>query len=341
MIEVDLPSLAARLRVSRDRGVAWLVSRIDSEGKPALAETGPGWCRVPWALALSGETALASAVLGWAERHAIGEDGGFQTEALRGQGVMLSYPLGHLAIGAWLAERYDLALAIMSKLRTMIDPDTGGVLSGLIGPGGEQVQELLITAQVGVSALVTGQEDIIEQVVRWISDLYADQPDLPHKLYTMREGASLVTAPPAALTWLGLVDFNLPRQTFYNPGIAAAFLAGAALRGRDTVALGRRFLALNIGGTQAQYNDPEAVQICKFGWGASTMLLADPPGGHLPHVVRMAHWFMERQGADGAWAPSIFFSPKPAETELITKTAEHIMEVNTILAALGTAQVRL
>lgn len=73
------------------------------------------------------------------------------------------------------------------------------------------------------------------------------------------------------------------------------------MRRGDTSArdLGAQFLELNIRGTAAQFDDREAVQICKFGWGASTMLLAEPRGPWLGHVRRMAEWFIARQDDDG------------------------------------------
>jgi hypothetical protein len=335
-------SIVNELRQARDRGVLWLMRRIGEDGTPAAADQGAGWGRVPWALALSGETAAAAAVLGWAERNALDADGGFREGPARGNGVMLAYPLSHLAIGAWLTERYDMALAIMRKLASLQFPATGGIGSGYVGPGGAEIQDLLLTAQVGIAALVTGQDALIDSVHRWVRSLYADQPSLPDRLYSMREGPTLLTAPPAAIAWLGAIDFRLPRQSFYNPGIAAAFLAGVAMRRGDTGArdLGAQFLELNIRGTPSQFDDREAVQICKFGWGASTMLLADPGGPWLKHVMRMADWFIACQDEDGGWSPSRFLIAQPGEVVRMMKTAEHVMELNTMLAALGTARGR-
>lgn len=215
--------LVSELRQARDRGVLWLMHRIGEDGTPAGADQRAGWGRIPWALALSGETEAAAAVVSWAERNALDADGGFRAGPARGNGVMLAYPLSHLAIGAWLTERYDIALAIMRKLATLQHPLTGGIGSGLFGPGGVEIQELLLTAQVGIAALVTGQEALIESVYRWIRELYADQPGLPDLLHSMREGSTLVTAPPAAVAWLGRIDFRLPGNPFIIPASLRRF----------------------------------------------------------------------------------------------------------------------
>jgi hypothetical protein len=64
------------------------------------------------------------------------------------------------------------------------------------------------------------------------------------------------------------------------------------------------------------------------------MLTADPTGGHLPWVVRMAEWFIDRQRPDGAWVPSSFTTPRPQLLDLYWKTAEHLMELSHIETAL-------
>jgi hypothetical protein len=132
------------------------------------------------------------------------------------------------------------------------------------------------------------------------------------------------------------LDLQAPKQLYFHSGIAAAFLAGWAQQTGDptVLALGRNFLALNTGGTSAQFDDTTSVQICKYGWGAAAMLGADRTGGHLPAVTRMATWFCDRQLTDGSWAPSSFMTPNPDILDHYWKTAEHTMELAYIEQAL-------
>ena len=116
-----------RFRAARDHAVAWLLDHIDSDGRPVGAKTQNGWGRVPWALAVSGESAAGHAVVAWAERHALDADGRFRAGPFGGADRFGSYPLVHFAIGAWLLERYDVSLRCMDAIRALQDPATGGI----------------------------------------------------------------------------------------------------------------------------------------------------------------------------------------------------------------------
>ncbi|MFI6309620.1 hypothetical protein ACIBEK_05625 [Nocardia fusca] len=83
-------------------------------------------------------------------------------------------------------------------------------------------------------------------------------------------------------------------------------------------------LAIRHQRRDAQFDDPDSVQICKLGWGAAVMHTAAPDSGHLPWVRRMGEWFVRRQRPDGAWAPSPFLVPEPGVLDLFWKTAEHL-----------------
>ncbi|MGH6696169.1 hypothetical protein [Sphingopyxis sp.] len=335
-------NLAERLAAGRDRAVAWLSAQVSASGVPAGSDRKPGWGRLPWALALSGQGALASSVVAWADREAVGGDGGFIDGPALGSGTMTAYGLSHLAIGAWLVERYDVAGRIMAKLETMMHLETGGVDTGLTDADGVAMQDLLMTAQVGFAALVTGRTLVAARARAWVDALLRDQPDYPHRLYTFRAGSRLVTDPTDRIKWLGLCEFQSPRQAYYTPGIAAAFLAGVAMQSADASALetAEAYLEMNRRGTRDQFEDLASVQLCKFGWGSALVVLARAGAGPVGDVETMGQWFLDRQGADGSWAPSAFLVPDPDISDRIMKTAEHVMEVNAILAALGAAAAR-
>ncbi|SCW69704.1 hypothetical protein SAMN02927924_02230 [Sphingobium faniae] len=341
MSPAELDAAIARVRASRDRGVRWLLAHMDPDGKPVGADERNGWARAPWALAVCGESDAATRMVAWAERGQLSPDGGFAPGPAFGTGRFGAYPLAHLAIGAWLTERFGTALKAMDALRRMQDPMTGGFPIAPVENRATDIHDLLSTAQAGLAALISGQDDIADLAWRWISDLVAAQPaDAGTRFYTFRQGETLMIEPPQQLEWLAITDFSRPRQTFYTPGMAAVFLAGYAQRKaiQEPLAIASRLLRFNIEGCDEQFNDPGSVQICKFGWGAAAMLVADPAGDWLRHVARMGDWFIEHQQADGAWAPSLFVSPEPSDVDRLIKTAEHVMEVNAILAALGTAR---
>jgi hypothetical protein len=176
----------------------------------------------------------------------------------------------------------------------------------------------------------------------WVLACLSEQPSLPSTFHVARSADGLVTQPPVALKWALTVEFDRPRQAYFYPGIAAAFLALYAMRtgDRSALAAGHDYLAINLAGTQAQFDDLASVQACKFGWGAALMQIADPARDYTDTLIRMADWFIARQRPDGSWGPSTFLSAEPGQTELMTKTAEHAMEVTALLAALAVLDAR-
>jgi hypothetical protein len=331
------PGLLSRIRDARARGVAWLRDRIGNDGRPEGADVANCWWRAPWALCVGGAPDAAAAMIGWAEREALGDDGDFRPGpyGVAGGGSPV-YHLSPLAIASWLLARYDTAAAVNGALARFRNPETGGAYE-LRDFGADPLEDNLKTAQLGISALVTGDREVSDGVYQWLGRNYAEQPDLPARLFTSRRAGAVVTDFPVSQAFIRVIDFQAPRQAYFHPGIAGAFLAGYAQQTGNTGALelGRQYLALTSGGTEEQYDDTGSVQICKFGWGAAAMLNADPDGGHLPWAVRMGEWFVRRQRPDGAWAPSSFMTPEPGILDLYWKTAEHVMELSYIEQALS------
>jgi hypothetical protein len=289
-------------------------------------------------LALCGETAAGSAVLAWADRHGLRDDGDFAAPAF-GTGRMGAYPLGHLTMGALLLERHDIARRLLGRLAA-IQTSSGGFPVDPVGGEYAHLCDLLSTAQAGTAAIVAGRADIYEPVYRWICSLRAEQPTFTHRLLSARTTDGLFSDPPTALAWIVDTDFTKPRQAYYTSGIAAVFMAAYGQATGDTAAfaLGHEFLSLNINGTDEQFSDLGSVQACKFGWGLGAMYIADPNADYVPWLQRMVDWFIARQDDTGAWKPAIFLSPDPSRNERMVKTAEHIMELSWIIAGLATAR---
>lgn len=340
MSSVDVGESLTRARGARDRALAWLLDRVGTDGAPEGHENGNSWSRLPWAFALSGETAAGASVLAWAERSGLREDGDFVAPAY-GSGRMGAYPLGHLAMGAALLERHDILRRLMDRLSAIQTP-TGGF--PVDPPGGEAAHlcDLLSTAQAGQAAILAGRPDIYEPVFGWIRKLRAGQTEWPHVLHSGMVGEIVEKNPPASLPWLLITDFTKPRQSYFTSGIAAMFLAayGARTGNTDAFALGHDFLSLNIAGTEEQFSDLSSVQACKFGWGIAAMQIADPRAEYTSWLQRMADWFVVRLDGEGAWRPSTFVSPNPFTSERMVKTAEHLMELTAIISALAATQAR-
>ena len=339
-------SLLQRVRDCQNRGLQYLLDHINPTGTPAGQSE--YHARLPWTLAAAGARAAGAAVLSWHEREVLTANGDLLPGPSRDKWSMrwASYPLSMLAHGAWMLERYDTAQALMNTLRDYQDPETGGAYAERPEIRSSQRQDLFPTAQLGMTALMTGHDDVAEGCFAWIADLYDLQPELPQRLFSARDEHGLMNPKDGgseqhygkSLEWEVVTDFAKPRQTHYNPGIAAAFLGRYfAKTGNERAReLGRSYLQLSESGTEEQFSDRGAGQICKFGWGAANMLMVDPDGGHLANVIRMAEWFIERQEEDGRWLPAVFITPNPTIDSYMEVGAEMTLHMTSILNGLST-----
>lgn len=326
---------------ARREAVAWLLARIDADGEPIGARKRNGWARLPWALSVCGEVEAGQQVLSWAAREQLAGDQGFTPGVARGTDRFGAYPLAHLAIGAWLLERPEVALDCMEALRKRQDPATGGLPIDPPQDRASDLCDLLSTAQAGQAAIITGQRDVADLALLWIEELCRQQPaDAGSQFYSFRRGAALLTDPPTPLAWLAVTDFAKPRQSYYTAGMAAVFLVAFAQdRGTSSpLESAARLLHFNIVGCNEQFDDPQSVQVCKFGWGAAELYKATGDASLLPQVARMTRWFIANQSDDGSWAPSAFLVPAPDEVDRLAKTAEHVMELSALIAALVAAR---
>jgi hypothetical protein len=332
---ISTPTLSEMI-AARDAGVAWLVERVADDGSPAGHSERNSWWRAPWALCIGGATDAAAAMMGWAEREALTEDGTLRPGPTDSPGAGSQvYYLSPLAIASWLLGRYDTAGTIMGELARHQDPVSGGAYE-YRDFRADPLQDTLKTSQLGISALVTGRTDLADGVARWLRENLIEQPDLPRKLFTSRRNGALVSDFPEREAFARVVDFHGAHQAYFQPGIAAAFLAGYSQQTGDRPALdlAHRYLELNQAGGDIQFNDPTSVQICKFGWGAAATYAADPRPELRLWVERMGAWFVDRQSADGSWAPSAYSAPNPGLLDHYWKTAEHVMELSYITTAL-------
>ncbi len=192
-----------------------------------------------------------------------------------------------------------------------------------------------------MTGLTTGEMNLADGAYRWFCSLHEAQPDLPNKLYTATNGPRLVKPPRdnPDLEWQVVTDFNKPRQAFYNPGIAAAFLGRYHLTTEDEYALrlAKAFLSLTENGSKAQFDYRESVQVCKYGWGAAVLLDATGHEDYLKESIRMVHWFRAAQSSDGSWDNSPFLMSRAENPDDVRMevTAEFVQHLATLSTAIG------
>ena len=317
-----------------------MLDRVGPDGDPGAHHC--HYYRVPWALALTGHRAEAAAVLSWVERNALEENGDLRPQARIGfELAWSSYPLANLATGAWHLERYDTALRIARRLRAYQHPEAGGAFAAHPDHRENERQDLFPTAQLGMTGLTTGQMDLACGAYRWMQTVWNAQPELPDRLYTATNGAELITnvAGDSNLAWQAVTDFTQPRQAFYNPGIAAAFLGRYSMATGDQSALdlARNYLELTVKGTDAQFDHTDSVQVCKFAWGSSVLLEATGERQFFDHAARMGRWFLDAQNEDGSWDNSPFLMDRAGHHQSVRVeiTAEFVQHLVSIVTGIG------
>lgn len=337
----DTSETLTRASSSLDHGSEWLVERIGADGHPGTAHG--HYYRFPWALAIAGRRIEAASVLTWIETQALSEAGDLRAGAPRSgfETRWASYPLANLATGAWHLERYDTAQRIARRLYAFQHQDTGGAFAGHPDHREDLRQDLFPTAQLGMTGLTTGHMDLAHGAFRWLRLVYDAQPDLPNKLYTATNEAELIVDVDGDedLEWQVVTNFDEPRQAFYNPGIAAAFLGRYYMTTGESEALSlaRNYLQLTVTGSDAQFDSSQTVQVCKFGWGASVLLDATGERQYLDHALRMARWFCDAQNDDGSWDNSPFLMERADDPESVRAevTAEFVQHLGTIVTAVS------
>jgi hypothetical protein len=338
---IDLNEKIATYEETRANGARFLLANIGRDGEVADSQRPRvSYYRLPWALQLCGETATAFRVLDWIERNRIGDDGrcapGVPWDAAANRTVN-TYAETCLAYGATLLRRFDLARRLMDYAGRWQDPETGGVFMNRDETGADGRQLVFLTAQFGMSAVITGRMAEAINVGEWFARLWQAQPALDDRLYTIwtRAGGLATEAPPGENARHYVNEKHEIRQYHYNGGIAAAFLAHLFMATGEWrwLDLARGYQRFSMESTPAQF---EVKQICKSAWGAGLIALASGDASYGPWLVKMGDWFTAGQEEDGRWRNSVYLDPTPPLAHMIEATAEFVVHVDTVIAALAT-----
>jgi hypothetical protein len=342
--ELDTAQISAAV-AARRRGLDFLLEHIGPDGE--IVDAGRPrvtYYRFPWALAVGGETETAFRVLDWIERTALGPDGqvhgGVAWDAAANK-TTNTYPETIVAYGAVLLRRLDIARATMRFASQFHDAATGGIFTTREATGPHDTQLLFPTAQFGMSALMIGDQERALQTGAWFKRLWEAQPELPHRLYTIwtPAGGLATTVPEGEDARHYINDAREERQLHYNGGIAASFLTQLfmATGDGDWLELARAFQRFSMDSTPNQF---KTKQVCKSAWGAGLLYLATRDERYLPWLQTMAEWFVTGQEADGGWRNTSHLDPDPPLAHRLEITAEFVVHLDTVIAALSAAAAR-
>jgi hypothetical protein len=339
-----LSAKIAEYERARQRGVAFILAAIGLDGAVPCIPNRVTFYRVPWTLAVSGETEAAHRVLNWIERTGLSDGGEFHG-GLTGDRSSIryfaSYPETCLAYGAQLLRRFDLARRTMDWANRFHDPASGGIFMDHDRTGPDDPQLIFLTAQFGMTAALMGRLNDARSVGRWFRRLWEAQPELPDRLYTIwRPQSGLATSVPEDETRLHYINENQEiRQLHYNGGIAAACLTHIAMATGEPewLTLARAFQQFSIDSTPGQF---ETRQVCKSAWGSGLLTLATGSDTYCDWLQTMGDWFVAGQESDGCWNNTPYLDPNPPLAHSIEMTAEFIVHLDTLIAALATTAAR-
>lgn len=343
-LTTSLADAIATFEGARRKGVDFLLANIDADGSVPRSGGRVTFYRVPWALAVSGETEAAHRVLTWIERTGLGADGEFHgglaltREANR---TSNTYAETCLAYGAYLLRRFDLARRTMGWAERYQDGETGGVFMDRDRTGADGEQIIFLTAQYGMSAVITGRLDRALKVGEWFRNLWQEQPELPGRLYCIwtRKDGLATTVPAGADVRHYINERQEVRQFHYNGGIAAAFLSHLFMATGDEawLELARAYQRFSMESTPRQF---ETRQVCKSAWGSGLITLASGDDAYQDWLIRMGDWFAAEQETDGHWTNSHYIDPNPPLHSQVEVTAEFVVHLDTLIGALGAIETR-
>ena len=315
------------------RGINWLLDRIDENGAAGPTEDRLYYYRLPWTLALTGETAAAHACLDWIKAHMFTPAGSF--EGVSPQGVFEerygSYPLACLLVGAQMLGRYDVVYPGTDSLMDWQDPESGGVYNTLSNASETGEQELFPTAQFGMTCIALGRLAEAKKAGLWMQNIWDLQPDVEQKLHHVFSRASgLISDIPGNQQALYITRKDDSWQHHFNGGIAAAFLSKLHLATGDAcwLELARSYQEFSMTTDSCQFR---SMQLCKSGWGSGLLYAITRERAYYHWTRRLGDWFVRLQYADGHWENTHYWNPVPTEADNIEITAEFVMHLTHII----------
>ena len=323
-----------RYAEGREKGLEWLLRHRNADGSFGPVEKGVFYYRLPWTLAVTGETEAAMGLVEWIRRNMFTPEGNFDGKYGRGdfESGWYPYPNANLIYGATILRQFDIAYKGMEFLLTLRDPESGGFYDapGEVGPTGRQ--DLAVTSMVGLAALANGQKAMAEKIGKLLGRCWKMQPNIRERLlYQYSAEKGIITEYPEDMAKTYAVEAQQPRQYFFVPGLMAAFLARLymATGKRGYLRLARKYEDWAMGCTERQFEVP---QVCKTGWGSAILYQITKEKAYRDWTVRVADYYLETQQADGHW---VNVEPYTQVHHDIEVTAEFVVHLDTIIGALA------
>ncbi len=328
------------------KAVKWLIKQQNDDGSyRPLAEGMAGFHKVPYALALSGQSGRGVRLCTWIVDYSLDEDGDLGATFGR-QGAMeryYLYPSAWLVAGAQKLGQFGVSLRAWDFISSLQHPDTGGFLRTGPEAGLDDEQDMLSTAIAGLAALYMGDEAVATAAGDFLVRRWESQPTSGDRLYLMvRRGEEPVRVHGEGLDEQYVLQVASAKgepgpggQWYFVPGLVAGFLArlSEATAERSYLKVAQEFINFCETGADDRYSSPRSGF---FGWGASVLyaLTGNVNYGRIAESVATA--IVARQAPDGSWLEPCLPSDLPsAQTDATAESVLILLEMLDNLEAGG------
>ncbi len=284
--------------------VKWLIKHQNEDGSfPPLAEGMAGFHKVPYALALAGQSGRATRLCTWIVDNSLDEDGDLGATFGR-QGPLARYygygPAWIIA-GAQKLGQFGLSMPAWGFLASLQHPDTGGFLRDGPAAGLDDEQDLLGTAAAGLAALYMGALDAAVAAGEFLVRRWEHMPQVGDRMYLMvRRGEEAVRVFSEGLEEEYVLQLNRPGQWYFVPGLAAGFLVklAEATDEHRYLRVAQEYVAFCDGGAEDRYTSPRSGF---FGWAASLLYVQTGNVNYERITEAVLEGLVQRQNPDGSW----------------------------------------
>ncbi len=281
-----------------DRVRHWLNAHFDADGKSTIAANEVQfYIKAPYLLHAAGLHLKAARAAKFALEHCLDSDG-----MLTGSGALENrvYGMGWLLLGAVAVERFDLAGALIPRLKAMQDRHSGGVLLP-DADAGEDVGEVCFSGGVGMALAAAGQTAAAQRMADRFVALLRAQPQSERYFNRFRRDGTVVDR-AAAGDWEKMYDLHLDEQRPANFATVINTLVwvGRALRDGAYFAAARRYVDLVYG---HRLDPAHFGRATKFGWSLLNLYEETGEEDLLQKARHLGNVLVRHQCADGLWHP--------------------------------------
>ncbi len=302
-----------------------------------VSEGMAGFHKVPYALALSGQSVRATKLCTWIAGNSLDDEGDLGSAFGRQGPLEHYYHYGNswVIAGAQRLGHFGLSMRAWGFLGALQHPLTGGFLR--IGPDAslDDEQDMLSTASAGIASLYMGQEDVAIAAGDFVVRMWNDQPASGTQLYTVvRRGNELVRVHEGDEEHY-IVTPAETGQWYFVPGMGACFLMHLwEATGNDSyLGTAQDLLGFCESGAPDRYTSPRSGFV---GLAASMLFAATGNVNYERVAVAVVEALIARQNEDGSWlAPCL---PSDLPSSRLDATAEGIILTLEILDNLEAAE---